>query len=755
MQYGLVALWLATYLVLALAALPIAAALFPRFADRGAAFALPIALATLGVVGYLVGHLAFGWVALGAGLVVLLGVSYLVSERSEVDYRAFGEVALVFSLAFLFMVYIRAHDPTIDPGAGEKFLDFGLLNSLIRADVLAPEDPWFAGEPVKYYYGGHLVAALLTRLTSTVPAYAYNLVLVGFFATFVTAAYGLAGNVAAALSANRRLAAGMAAFFVGVGANLRTPAQVALWLLPDGLASSVASALALTPETVAWTPAQFSYWTASRVIPGTVNEFPLFAWLNGDLHAHMMSPPFLLLVAALAFSYWQTPAADLGRRRLLVFGAIPPVAGFVALVNTWSFPTTLGVTWLTLTFAPANPLTLLPQSLTERLPTASRADGGAPSHLGRELSRTGTALVIVVGLAALAVVWTLPFWFGTASGRSIALFPTRSSLGGLVLVHGAFLFAFIPYLWQRARGTTDQPRFLLGGVVFAGIIAWVSGFAAVALFVPLLVAAWGLLRLRRDVGFETVLILGGLGLALLVEFVYIVEDAGPERFNTVFKVYSQVWALWAPAVGVVLARLAIPEDVSVSLPNPETARAAARVLAVVLVFSTSLYAAFAIPAHLTGEPTLDGMAYVEQYHGDEAEAITWLNSLDGQPNMVSAPACWCNGDTNVRPYAWANAPASLTGIPTVVGWQHEVGYRGEEAFRERYADVGTIFEGPPDEQRRLLAKYDVEYIYVGPNERAVYGQITVTDLDAVHPAGQFGSVTIYRVNQDALSVTHD
>jgi len=47
MEYGLVVLWLALYLLLTYVGATVAAALFPRFADRGVAFGLPVALTIL------------------------------------------------------------------------------------------------------------------------------------------------------------------------------------------------------------------------------------------------------------------------------------------------------------------------------------------------------------------------------------------------------------------------------------------------------------------------------------------------------------------------------------------------------------------------------------------------------------------------------------------------------------------------------------------------------------------------------------
>ena len=794
MEYGYVLVWAAAYAALALAALPTAAALVPRFPDRGAALALPVALAVLGVVGYLVGHLAFGWPALLAGLVVLVAGSYLLAARADAspDVRLAAEPGAVFLVAFALLVAVRAVDPAVHPIGGEKFLDFGLLQSLLRAPRLPPEDMWFAGEPVKYYYGGHLLSALLARLTFTPPRFAYNLALAGFYATLVTAAYGVAAAVAADHGAPQRLAGGLAAFLVGLAGNLFTFAQVLVWALPDGLSRAFAGTFGWGEELLGWTPGSFSYWDASRVMsaePGNpeafalITEFPLFAWLNGDLHAHMTSTPFMLLVAALGYAYWRTPPGETTRRRLLILGAVPPVVGLLAVVNTWSFPTALGVTWLALAFAPGDPTDLLPPSLAGRLPAAVRTDGGpeAASHgtgtgedglgldprrwLRLELRRTGGALAIAGGLAVLALAWSLPFWLGTASGRSVGLLDgaDRSSFRGLLLVHGGFLLAFVPYVARRGLHGLERPSLAVVAVGLLATFAWAWDLAAVALFGPLLLAGWLLVRFGRDAGYETVLMVAGLGVALIVEFLFVVEEAGPGRLNTVFKTYAQVWVVWAVAAAVMFARLPFPDRSTLPTPRPRprTRRLAGTLLVVLLVLSTGLYAALALPGHFergsatanADGPTLDATRFVDLSHPREAEAIAWVDSLPGTPNIVTAaPAGYYWQPEEGR---GAAAPSSLTGVPTVAGWYHERGYRGSEVYAARVADVETIYTGSPSARARLLAEYDVRYVYVGPAERAKYGDVAFADVPGVTVAETFEyrgerAVTVYRVDRSAL-----
>ncbi|PSQ00594.1 hypothetical protein BRC94_05670 [Halobacteriales archaeon QS_5_70_17] len=807
MEWGLVALWLAAFLGLFAGGLPVAAALCPRLVDRGAGVALPAALTVLGLVGWIAGRVAFGLPAALAGLAVLGALAALALRRGVrlPERGVVLETALVFALAFLFLVGVRAVDPSVHATMGEKFLDFGLLKALLRSETVPPLDFWFAGEPVRYYYGGHMIAALVAELTFTEARFAYNLALAGFYGAFVTAAYGLTGSLGAGIGASRTTAAALGAFFVGVASNLWTPLRLLGGVLPPPLVNWAAAAAGIRGfDAAGFDPvAEFTYWGASRVIDGTINEFPLFAFLNGDLHAHQMSPPFLLLAAALGYSYYRTPERERGRR-LLVLGAVVPVAALVAVINTWSFPTVLGVTGLAVAFAPADPLTLV-----------GRGSDRTGSALARELRRDAAALAVVAAVGALAVALSAPFWLSAAAGRSVALVApgARSSLVGLLVVHGAFLAVLVPYLFGHARAAVDRRTLgvAVGGTLLVGALAWLAALPAVALLGPVVAGAWALLRVApaggvagsrgpspdstvapdgdcdhdpdrdrdydRGPGFPAVLAIGAAVLVVLVELLYVREEAGPGRMNTVFKTYAQVWALWAPAAGAALAGLVARESAASDRTSSATARSAdavtragrvrsalggvnlAAVGAVLLLASTSCYAGLAVADHFTAEgaydadaaelyprtddPTLDALAFVDRYHADEAPAIRWLDAREGRPIVASAPG------RDI--YRWTSAEVTLTGLQGVVGWSHEIGYRGREAYATRAADVDRIFEGSPDERAALLRAYEVDYVYVGPRERERYGNVSFEDIRGVEPAFRSDAVVIYEVDRSDLA----
>ncbi len=492
------------------------------------------------------------------------------------------------------------------------------------------------------------------------------------------------------------------------------------------------------------TPAEFDMWHASRVVETGINEFPLFAYLNGDLHAHMMSVAVLFLAVGIGLAYARTPESARRRRLALLFGAFPVAAATILTVNTWSFPAVAGVAMLSVALVDADPRTLLPGSLARRFEQSSAAV--------RELQRVLLGVAVAVAVAVLGLVVAAPFvqsvLLAGASNQHPAAFPVPTKLGAFLLVHGLFLVAFGAYLVSRvARDGSDWAAAALAAVAavllaatFDPVIAGVRvGVVGVLLAGPILAGAW-LLRRRDAVGFEGVLVVAGAGLVVIIEYVYVADAASYERYNTIFKVYAQVWALWSVPAGVALAALAARKpDVSRLRSVGGTA------LAVLLVVSASIYGGFAVASHVDSadDATLDAFEHVNDERPDEGAAVEWLNDKSGQPHIVSAPG--------TTPYTWQNPASSLTGIPTVAGWAHAGNYHSDSAYRTRVSDVGVVYETSEAVSRAIiLRKHDVQYVWVGPVERERY-DVRVTDEEpGISVAFTNENVTVYEVTHSEL-----
>ena len=85
------------------------------------------------------------------------------------------------------------------------------------------------------------------------------------------------------------------------------------------------------------------YWSSSRVIPYTINEFPYFSFIHGDLHSHMLAIPFQLLVLAFLLSIYLRKNDTRVFEGVLAFLIFSISLGFLFPSNSWDFPIYLGL----------------------------------------------------------------------------------------------------------------------------------------------------------------------------------------------------------------------------------------------------------------------------------------------------------------------------------------------------------------------------------------------------------------------------
>src|SRR5690606_22586072 len=117
-------------------------------------------------------------------------------------WRTILTIETVTLVLFLSYILFRGFNPAI--AYTEKPMDFALLTSAIQTQVMPPPDPWFAGQPVNYYYLGYVLVGVIARLARIEPAIAYNLGLATLFATSTVAAAGTAANIARAWPGSTR-----------------------------------------------------------------------------------------------------------------------------------------------------------------------------------------------------------------------------------------------------------------------------------------------------------------------------------------------------------------------------------------------------------------------------------------------------------------------------------------------------------------------------------------------------------------------
>ena len=378
--------WYVLLLLVGLAAWPLMGLALGRLPDGGYFAARPLGLLLLVYPGWMLASLRwapFDRRSLLGGLVVLLIAGALTAwftrrrlwrtARDAWPALLIGE--LVFLAAFLFLLMIRMANPDLwhTVFGGEKPMDFMHLNAMLRTDYFPPYDPWWSGGYINYYYFGQLFTAGPARLLGIPGQVAYNLGLPAMFALVSAAIYSFGFNLWRGVGRGGKGGAGvglLAVFLTLFLGNLDSLVQL-FQIAGRRVAGDATglSALLQVPGTLlgGTFSADFDFWRGTRVIEQTVNEFPYFTFLYGDLHPHLLDLVWTIVTLIGVVALVLVPpvpglfaAGATIRSRTLAFvrgGYLPPLLvtavtlGVHRVANPWDFPTYLILVSLALAYS--------------------------------------------------------------------------------------------------------------------------------------------------------------------------------------------------------------------------------------------------------------------------------------------------------------------------------------------------------------------------------------------------------------------
>ena len=767
-----VLLWLVTVEAVGLVAFPLAYRLLPRLRDRGYSVSKPLGILLIGYLSWIlsVAHiLPSVRLSMLALLLVMGAVSgrYAWGHRQELlEFVKRERVAIftaeaVFLAVFLLWIAYRAYDPSISHT--EKPMDFGFLNAAIKNVFGSPEDPWLRGESVSYYYFGYWMMGALSQMTGIVSSISYNLSLALIPALGAAGIFGLVYNLVRTEKARLRYAVAgglLAAVLMGVAANLEGLLEFMRangmasqgfwnWVGIDGLDGPAPNL------SDSWRPEEFWWWwRATRVINTfsggqgidyTIQEFPFFSYILGDLHPHVVSLPFIVLFLSLCYNLISSSAASsrFGARDYVAVLALALSLGGLGFTNSWDIPV---FSTLLLGVVAVHSYGVAGTNFKQMLTRAALLGGGTiglsvllylPYYLSFNSQFNGlypvtaatTRPIHLLIIWALALVGVVPFVLAVFWRTTVREDWRRLTLSGLAV-------GFVPYLvWAGMRVYNGGDASELVGRFFH-IVPF-----ALLIGVAVYTALW-LAREGAPASRVYAMVLSALGLMLIMapELIYIGDLFGT-RMNTVFKLYYQAWTVLAVVSGFVLYYWIAVTSAATGWTRRLSVLWAG---AFVLLLAGSLYYSPAAAASkgdlLHDGATLDGLEFVSREIGAEYEAIAFVRENVGGDSAIL--------EATGADYTPFGRISSSTGVPTVLGWAgHELQWRGSsEPLDGREVDVVRIYQTEDvEEARTLLAKYDVDYVYVGPRERSTYG------LDGLEKFSGFmetvfnkGGVIIYR-----------
>ena len=240
-----------------------------------------------------------------------------LSEPVFVERAVLEETAFV--VIFCLMCYFKGFLSEIN--GQEKYMDYGFILSMLRNDTLPAKDMWLSGNSINYYYFGQFLWALVIKCSMIKPAIAYNIAMCTATALPFAMAFSF-GTILIETAIQhgfhdspipKYLGGTLTAFAVSIWGNSHS-----FFYDPDSIGNNIVPVFAKLGCEVG-DYKNFFYPDSTRYIgynpkitnaggDFTIEEFPFYSYLIGDLHAHVISMMIVLVIACLMLAFINSAA---------------------------------------------------------------------------------------------------------------------------------------------------------------------------------------------------------------------------------------------------------------------------------------------------------------------------------------------------------------------------------------------------------------------------------------------------------------
>lgn len=657
-----VAVWYVVISLIGLSALPVGLYLFKSLGDYAYPFYRIIGFAVISYIVWILGALRilpFGIFSVFVAWAVLILISaFFIYKKKIIITREFVRKVLLYEIFFLiiFAILIAYKLYRSEISDIEKFMDFAFLNAILKADYFPPQDPWFAGHTMEYYYFGHLVTAVLTKITGIQSAITYNLMQATNYALFITAIFS-------------------------VGYNLtKKYLWAALTVIVAAFMSNISYLIFLCEKTKSY------WWDGTRIIPGTINEFPLYSFLLGDLHAHYMDLPFVVLILISFYLFYKKGGDQYPLKIFIGF-----ILGLMFMTNSWDY-----IIYGFLFAA----LTIYKNFIKEKHYIQVIKDG------------------LIVGVTSILIL--LPFYLAfhpASSGMQFVTAPKSLLTDFLILFipQISVITFYLFYRFIKEKSNYKIPA-IVTSVILGGLVFCFSQVTALVLFLlPIwLVVFWNDKKREKGINVKqlvNMLIFMAFCIIVFCEYFYIKDIYGIDwqRANTVFKFYYQLWVIFAVIIGYIFCYFSVTKGKIKYLFFG--------IAGILLFLSTANLPTMVKEStnNFSYQMGLDGSYYLEKVRPYDYQAVNWINkNVTGQKVIAEMPG---------ESYTDNSRISVFTGNLAPIGWfGHEWGWRDNpNQLDEVKKDIDTLFttsdEGVAE---MIIAKYKIDYIYYGELETENY-----------------------------------
>tara|TARA_Y100001970_G_scaffold42421_1_gene52880 strand:+ start:15943 stop:18288 length:2346 start_codon:yes stop_codon:yes gene_type:complete len=670
-------------------------------------------------------------------------INFIISNNKQIILLEF-----LFLLVFFIFLLLRIYDNNAI--GTERPMDSMMLNSVFNSYHTPPIDLWMSGNKLSYYYFGYWIFAGFHSIIFTDTNNLYNLSFV------LIPALSFISAVSFALSFIHISKKNQISFFKPFYLIIITPIFLIfssnfygavllldkLNIVPLSLLNwlngdkhlSISKYEYFIPQDFWW------WWKSSRIINSyknnqsvdfTINEFPFFSFLLGDLHPHMISIPFFITTLLLFTSYFvSSKYLYLTRKRpkisyiftilLILF------IGSTGFINMWNLSFFVLFTFILIYFHIVINKFRIKLLLTSKFLLeitlvwvfgilifsnfyfiTSDSNISYPFISINEITTRPIHLIYVWVIPFAIIIPLLYYLFReNINIKSNIVFLNKKS--NLILV---IMFTITSLLWAVINLLISEQT--MAQLLLSLMFFYIFFFPVLFIINNLILKTIYKNELQR---LSYYLLLFTCFILLYLSELFYLKDIFDNRMNTIFKFHYQVWIVFSITSGITLKLLLSYNMKHISkiiLSFSFTILLISNIYFVTSSFLTKINEASNSTPNLSSINHLKNDSY-------KYELIRYLKENSNYNDVLI--------EFVGQSYTKDNQISAETRVPTILGWiGHQLQWRSnnQEIF-DRESDIETFYMTENSEEiKNIINKYSITMIILGPNEIEKYNIINL------------------------------
>jgi len=663
--------------------------------------------------------------------ILLITLIYLLKNKvlKVSFYSLFSVEILLFIIIYFLVISIRFINPDILNT--EKIMELMILTSVLEGDNFTPKDLWFHNNNISYYSYGYFVFSSIPNILHIKSEYAFNIILPLVISMSYLSIINLLYVIDPKVNRTKFL---LIPFFCFIFIFFLAPlASIIEFINHLGIGNqnfykfiSIDGITQMKEIKILWPDGNWWWFSISRIIgyknetlgvsDYTINEFPAFSIILGDIHPHLLAIPFLIISFAIIYTLFKE--LKFNNFNLILMNIFLLIS---ILINPWYM---IPLFWFLI-------LNIFFYYIKE-----------SPKNIKFQYIEFIKLLIPTI------LIILITFIFINPSNQLVFPFikfaKISSKFHHLILYWGLSIIPLNIYLFRKFLSDSNKISYykvfisliifficltIFSNRTFIDFSFFINYILGLLLFSFTLSSTIVLILKNDKDKYLLILILSNISIIYGTEYLYII-DSFNNRMNTIFKFYF---------VGYLILNLLSFYIIYRFLVNNINIKKYIFIISIFFILTPSLW--WTIAAIKTrsnenqGDYSLSGINYLS---ADDKEAISFIRkNIDKDKIILEGVG---------KAYSKSNLFSSTTGRATVLAWvNHQLQWRKDLSSIIELNNKIEDFYNNPNINDQIINQYNISYIIYSDYEKLRYKKSKKSDFNKFNLIFENNKINIYSI----------